>query len=139
MWVGGLWVTGFSANSIFSVVVDRSLAGDIAGRLFTTISYIGIASAIYLLAYCLYTHGHKVLKHWLWWLLVAMLALILVGQFGIQPRLAQLREIALPNEVMQSQYAKQFAAWHGVAGVLYLIECLLGLLLVVKIPSWSQP
>lgn len=120
------------------MIADRSLAGDIAGRLFTTISYIGMASAVYLLAFCVVTRGRAVLHHWLWWLIIAMLVLILVGQFGIQPWLAQIREMALPSEVMQSPYGKQFAAWHGVAGVLYLLECLLGMLLVIKMPSWSQ-
>lgn len=137
LWVGGLWITGISANSIFQVVVDRSLAGDIAGHLFTTISYIGIASALYLLAYCLIKKGRTVYKHWLWWLIVVMLLLIVVGQFAIQPWLAHLREMALPSDVMQSQYASQFAAWHAVAGALYLLECLLGLLLVMKLPSWQ--
>lgn len=138
LWVGGLWITGLSANSLFKVVADRSMAGDIAGHLFTTISYIGIASALYLLTYCLVTIGRIALRRWLWWLIVAMLVLILLGQFVIQPWLAHLRQIAMPSEVMQSQYASQFAAWHGVAGVLYLLECVFGLLLVIKLPSWHQ-
>lgn len=126
-------MTGVSANSIFKLVTDRSLAGNIAGQLFTTMSYIGMVSAAYLLTYLVYLRGKQALKHALSWLVVLMAILILLGQFGIQPWLAQLRTLALPNEVMQSDYARQFAAWHGVAGVLYLIECLLGLLLILKI------
>lgn len=133
LWVGGLWVTGVSANSIFKLVANRTLAGNIAGQLFTTISYIGMVSAAYLVTYLLFMHGKQAFKHALFWIVVMMLMLILFGQFGIQPWLAQLRTLALPSEVMQSDYARQFAAWHGVAGVLYLVECLLGLLLVWKI------
>lgn len=92
-----------------------------------------MVSAAYLLTYLVYLRGKQALKHALSWLVVLMAILILLGQFGIQPWLAQLRTLALPNEVMQSDYARQFAAWHGVAGVLYLIECLLGLLLILKI------
>ena len=37
----------------------------------------------------------------------------------------------MPHEVMQSVLRDRFATWHGVASVLYLIECVLGLALVV--------
>lgn len=97
-----------------------------------------MVSAAYLLTYLVYLHGKQALKHSLSWLVVLMAILILLGQFGIQPWLAQLRTLALPNEVMQSDYARQFAAWHGVAGVLYLIECLLGLLLILKIADLKR-
>jgi hypothetical protein len=33
--------------------------------------------------------------------------------------------------VMQSLFRDRFAAWHGVASVLYLIQCALGLAVVV--------
>jgi len=66
------------------------------------------------------------------WLVLAMLLLVVIGQFVIQPLLAQLKLDALPAAVMDSAYADQFAAWHGVAGGVYLIECLLGAALVLK-------
>jgi hypothetical protein len=34
--------------------------------------------------------------------------------------------------VMQSTHASQFATWHGVSGAVYLIECLLGVALVIN-------
>jgi hypothetical protein len=33
---------------------------------------------------------------------------------------------------MQSLFRDRFAAWHGVSSVLYLIECVLGLSVVVQ-------
>jgi len=74
--------------------------------------------------------GAAVLKHGRFWILLTMLALILVGQFGVQPVLAAIKDQALPAEVMESVFRDRFATWHGVASVLYLIECLLGVLLV---------
>jgi hypothetical protein len=62
-----------------------------------------------------------------------MLALVLVGEFGVQPVLAAIKSQALPAEVMESVFRDRFATWHGIASVLYLLECLLGVLLV-----WMQ-
>ena len=62
-----------------------------------------------------------------------MLLLILAGHFGIQPILAQLKTDALPNDVMQSVFASRFKTWHGVASVAYLVQCLLGFVVVLKV------
>ncbi len=131
-WVGGLWMTGLTASILFDVVADRTLAGNIAGHLFSTISAIGLICGAILLIKRYVQFQSAVLKQAYWWIVIAMLLLVLVGQFGIQPLLAQLKTDALPDAVMNSQYASQFAAWHGVAGAVYLIECLLGVALVLK-------
>ena len=59
-----------------------------------------------------------------------MLALTLAGEFGVQPILASLKDQALPASVMESVFRDRFAAWHGVASVLYLIQSVLGMVLV---------
>jgi hypothetical protein len=56
----------------------------------------------------------------------------LAGHFGIQPLLAQLKTAAMPNDVMHSVFASRFSTWHGVASVAYVVECLLGLVLVLR-------
>ena len=55
---------------------------------------------------------------------------MVIGEFGVQPLLAAIKNQALPAEVMESVFRDRFATWHGIASVLYLIECLLGVLLV---------
>ena len=101
LWIGGMWTVGLLvAPTLFYSMGDRVVAGSIAG------------------------------KHGRFWILLTMLALILVGQFGVQPVLAAIKDQALPVEVMESVFRDRFATWHGVASVLYLIECLLGVLLV---------
>ena len=62
-----------------------------------------------------------------------MLVLVIAGHFGIQRLLAQLKSNAFPNDVMHSVFASRFKAWHGVASIAYLMECLLGIGLVLKI------
>lgn len=132
LWVGGLWMTGITASFLFDTISDRSLAGSVAGQLFTTISYIGLACGIALLIERFIQYQSASIKQSYCWVVVAMLLLILVGQFGIQPLLAQIKVNALPMDVMNSEYAGSFAAWHGVAGVVYLVECLFGVALVLK-------
>ena len=133
LWVGALWMTGVSAYTLFQALDDKQLAGSLAGKLFTIVSYIGMASAFYLLIQRLLEFGTGALKQSYFWAAFVMLLLVLAGHFGIQPLLAQLKTDALPNDVMHSVFASRFSAWHGVASVAYLVECLLGFVLVLKV------
>jgi hypothetical protein len=132
LWVGALWMTAITASVLFQIITDRQLAGLVAGKLFTIVSYIGIASGLWLLVQRLASDGFSAFKQSLFWVLLVMWILILVGEFGIQPLLAQLKASALPNDVMQSVFASRFKTWHGVASIAYMVECLLGLWLVIK-------
>ena len=131
LWIGGMWTVGLLvAPTLFYSMNDRVAAGSIAGRLFTLVAYIGIGCAVYLLLFRVVRFGAAGLKQGRFWIVMAMLVLILIGQFGVQPVLAAIKDQALPAEVMESVFRDRFATWHGVASVLYLIECLLGVLLV---------
>jgi len=133
LWVGALWATGLSAYVLFDTLQDKQLAGSLAGKLFTIVSYIGMASAFYLLIQRLLESGTGAMKQSYFWAVLGMLLLVLAGHFGIQPLLAQLKTNALPDDVMHSVFASRFSAWHGVASVAYLVECLLGFVLVLKV------
>jgi len=131
LWIGGMWTVGLLvAPTLFYSMNDRVAAGSIAGRLFTLVAYTGIGCAVYLLLFRVVRFGAAGLKQGRFWIVMAMLMLILIGQFGVQPVLAAIKDQALPAEVMESVFRDRFATWHGVASVLYLIECLLGVLLV---------
>ena len=130
-WIGSLWMTGLSANILFKTIEDRQLAGQVAGHLFTAVSYIGLVSGGLLLIQLILEKGASSFKQYDVWIIIVMVILILVGFFGIQSHLAQLKANAFPQNVMQSQYAAEFSAWHGVSGVVYFVECLLGGVLVV--------
>ncbi len=132
LWVGGLWSIGYLvAPTLFHALGnDRQLAGQLAGRLFELIGWVGLACAAYLLAFLLVRLRGAAWRRWDFWLLLLMLLLTVVGLFGVQPLLAQLKADALPREVMASVLRDRFAAWHGVSSILYLLQSLLGLLLV---------
>jgi len=114
-------------------VQDKQLAGQLAGKLFTIVSYIGLISGTYLLLDRLIGFGLGAFKQSIFWIIFLMLVLVLAGHFGIQPLLAHLKSSAYPADVMQSVFASRFKTWHGVASIAYLLECLLGFGLVLKI------
>jgi len=134
-WVGSLWAIGLiAAPTLFHHLPDRVLAGSIAGRLFTYVAVVGLACGVYLLLFRLVRFGGHAFRQGFFWIVLLMLLLTVAGQFGVQPIMAGLKQQALPREVMESMFRDRFATWHGVASVLYLIESVLGVVLV-----WLQP
>jgi hypothetical protein len=132
LWVGGMWMLGYVVVPVlFKALPDRMLAGRIAGELFTLLAYIGIASALYLLLFQLQQSGRAALRRSSFRITAAMLLLVLIGQFVLQPVLADLKLQAQPLDVMNSAFAAQFKTWHAVSGVIYLIQSLLGIALVL--------
>jgi hypothetical protein len=121
LWIGGLWVVGLVvAPLLFAELDDRAVAGTVAGSLFAVTSYIGLGCGGVLLA----------LNGWRYRapnrraaLLLAMLVLIGVGQFLLAPLIADLRLQGLTDSA-------RFGRLHGLAGMVFLVNCVLGLVLV---------
>jgi len=133
LWVGGLWAVGYlAAPTLFSNLDDRMLAGMLAGKMFSYIAWVGLACGGWLLLFRLSRLGGTALKQGFFWIVLVMLLLTLAQQFGIQPIMQQLKDQAMPKDVMASLFRDRFAAWHGIASVVYLIESLLGLALIAK-------
>ena len=132
LWVGALWSIGAVAYVLFQTLPDSQLAGQLAGKFFTYVSYLGLFSAFYLLIHRLMGHGTHALKQSYFWAVFIMLLLVLAGHFGIQPVLAQLKADAFPADVMQTVFASRFKTWHGIASVAYVLQCLLGFIVVLK-------
>lgn len=135
IWVGGLWAIGYMVAPVLfkSLAGDKQLAGMLAGNLFSVIAYVGIACALYLLALRLLRHGQAAFRHSVFWVIISMLLLTLIMQFGLQPVMASIKAQALPLEVMQSAFSSQFKMLHGLSSLLYLAQSLLGIMLVLKI------
>jgi hypothetical protein len=132
LWVGGLWVIGYLAvPTLFYSQPDRQLAGVLAGKMFETLGYVGILCGLYLLFHRWTEVGKQVSRDVSAWLVIAMLSITLLIQFYIQPLMVEIKLQALPMEMMQSALAGQFRMWHGISSVLYLIESLLGAVLVI--------
>jgi hypothetical protein len=134
IWVGGIWAIGYIATPVlFQSVSDKALAGMVAGKMFATMAYVGICCALYLLIFIGSKAGKGVLRQSVFWIVVLMLAITLLGQFGIQPLLAELKMLALPQYVMDSTYADRFKFWHGVSSITFLLQSLLGVAMLLKL------
>ena len=121
------------APTLFHYVAGSALAGSIAGQsVYLHRDLLGLGCGAYLLLFRLARFGAQALRP----------ALLLVGaadagscdrrrSSACSRSWPACKQQALPHEVMESVFRDRFATWHGVASVLYLIECALGLGLVV--------
>lgn len=128
LWVGGLWTVGYLAVPIlFATLDDRMLAGMLAGKMFTAMSFIGLGAGTALLLMAL-SASARPLSQWRVRLLLLMLVLVAVGEFVLQPMMAGLKAGGL---LEGSEAASRFAMLHGVASILYLLNSLSGLALLI--------
>ncbi len=128
LWVGGLWVTGYLVvPTLFATLDDRQLAGLLAGRIFQTMNYVGLGVGTYLVISVLVSTGEQKLKEWRVWVLLVMLFFIMAAAFIIQP---MMQELKIQGIAEGSAQASQFGRLHGVSSILFLINSVLGLLLV---------
>ena len=126
IWVGGMWAIGYIVVPVLFQMLEKPIAGNVAGQLFTIVSYLGIFSAIALIINIFVQQGFSK-AHWQLWTLVAMLLIILVGQFVFQPMMAELKAAGLTEA-----NRPEFGRLHGIASVLFLINSLAGLALVIS-------
>ncbi|MCW9030539.1 MAG: DUF4149 domain-containing protein, partial [Gammaproteobacteria bacterium] len=80
IWVGGMWAIGYIVTPVLFQMLEKSIAGNVAGQLFTIMSYVGIFSAIALIAAIVIQYGFN-RRHWQLWTLVGMLVVIVIVQF----------------------------------------------------------
>lgn len=127
LWVGGMWVVGYLVAPTLFSMLEKSIAGNVAGQLFTLLSYLGLFCGSLLIIGLASRVGAQVTQHWMLWVLLAMLVIILISQFVLQPMMAELKATGL-TDLNRSEFGKL----HGVTSVLFLINSLLGLSLVIS-------
>jgi len=129
LWLGSMWSIGYIVvPTLFSILDDRALAGQLAGRLFTIGSYLGLFCGLAILLAQLYHRAANWWRSWRIGVLLAMLLLIVIGEFVLQPMMAQLKLLGLGTD---SAAAAQFARLHGVASLLFMANSLLGLVILI--------
>lgn len=133
LWAGSVWAVSYLAAPSAFAVLDSTGAGNVVAVMLTRSAWLALALAVLL---ALLTARAADLdarrRRWLYGLVGGMLACSLVVYLGLQPMMAAIREAAGPAGVRASPQWGTFAALHGVSQVLYLIESILGAVLVVK-------
>jgi hypothetical protein len=122
-WIGALWtICGIVAPTLFTILDDRHLAGQIAGTFFGMVAWAGVVSGILLLATRVL--GGRVRDPWLvvWTAVAALLPLA---------------SILLLTPVMDAARASgdmaRFGTLHGVSAVLFGGACLAGIGVVLRL------
>jgi hypothetical protein len=137
-WVGALWTVGFVvAPVLFSSLSDRALAGTIAGSLFHVVAWLSIFCAAALLALlwqAARSENPRPPKA-LFYLTAGMVVCTLVGYFGLQPHMAELRIVlhSVADNALLVDAKKQFGMLHGISTVIYIVQSVLGAALILKI------
>jgi hypothetical protein len=132
LWAGSLWVAGYLvAPILFDMLDSRALAGGIAGRLFSLVSWIGLFSGVVLVALWGVHAGRAWLLSWRAGVVYAMLVAAVIGEFGILPMMQELRQTAGGEFVLASPLHQRFSNLHRVSSALFMFTSLSGLILVL--------
>jgi hypothetical protein len=133
LWAGSVWAVSYLAAPSAFAVLDSTRAGDVVGVMLTRSAWLAIAVAVLLallVARAPDLDGRR--RRWLLGLIAGMLVCSLVVYLGLQPAMAAIRAAAGPAGVRASPQFGTFMALHGVSQVLYLLESILGAILVIK-------
>ncbi len=127
LWVGAAWMTGAVVAPVaFQVLANqRALAGTLAGRLFTIVSYAGLVVTALLLISLLLRRGRGVFRTLRFYLVAGMGTLLAVNQFVLHPMIAAAR--ARPGGASQ----ESFAILHQAASIGYVTACIIGFALLI--------
>ena len=133
LWAGSIWAVSYLAAPSAFAVLDSTRAGNVVGTMLTRLAWLSIALGVLvaLLAWRSPDLDAR-RRRWLYWVAGAMLACSLAVYLGLQPLMAAIRDSAGPAGVRASPQWGTFAALHGVSQLLYLVESVLGAVLVVK-------
>jgi hypothetical protein len=133
LWAGSVWAVSYLAAPSAFAVLDSTQAGNVVAMKLTRSAWLAIALAVLLgLLVARATDLDPRRKRWLYGVIVGILACSLVVYLGLQPMMAAIRAAAGPAGVRASPQWGTFAALHGASQVLYLVETILGAMLVVK-------
>ncbi len=133
LWAGTLWALGYIAAPAVFAAVPSTVAGDVVAVLLYRLGWVSLGCAVPMLALVRFSSDLDARRRRSLNLLVlAMLACALVMWAGLQPAMAQLRELAGAGGVRASPYWTQFVVMHGVSQLFHVIESLLAAVLVLK-------
>ncbi len=127
LWVGGMWFAGYVVAPVLFQLLDKSTAGNVAGQVFSVTSYLGLFCGLFLLLSLLFGPAEDHSGRFRLWVIIVMLSVIIIGQFVLAPMMVEIKQAGINAG---TENATSFARLHGVSSVLYLVNSVLGLVLV---------
>lgn len=132
VWVGALWTVGYLAAPVLFASLPRLVAGEVAGKLFFIVGWIGIAAGIFLLAYVYRTQAAGRERRLRLLLLLVLWLLAAAQLFWLQPVIVGIKSQLPPLPPDVTSLGPEFAFWHAFSSALYLLQSLAGLILVLQ-------
>jgi NAD/NADP transhydrogenase beta subunit len=138
LWVGSQLSIGYMAAPVLFAMLERSAAGAVAAQLFRIEGMLGVACALVMLLIAnRHVRGSFADYKRVRWIVAAMLLCVAIGYFALQPfmnsMLVAAREAGMA--LADSPYAKHFGILHAVSTVFYVVESVLGLMLIWRLPG----
>jgi len=132
-WVGSLWTVGYVvAPLLFATLTDRAQAGTLAGLFFKAEAWISLICGALLLA-IIWTQKEHPTRTVQIKLVTSKILCTVIGYFGLQPYMAELRAIAAQSGgIMDDAIRSRFGMLHGAASAIYLIQSLIAVALILK-------
>jgi hypothetical protein len=137
VWIGGvIFFAAVVTRTAFSVLPTHHLAGNVVNRSLTSLHWMGLVSGfVFLMSSLLYSRLHQGSTNPFAWrhiLICVMLALTLISQFGVSPRMSTLRaSMGDMDTLSASDPARvEFNSLHGWSTCLESGVLLLGLVVV---------
>ncbi|MBN3831775.1 DUF4149 domain-containing protein [Burkholderia sp. Ac-20344] len=138
VWVGSLLTIGYAVAPVLFKTLERMTAGSVAAQLFRIEAILGVVCGVLLLVLSnqQVRRGSSEYRR-VRWIVAAMVVCVLVGYFALQPFMNALRVAAMDagTDIANSPYASRFGMLHGVSSVFYLVESVLGLMLIWRLPA----
>ncbi|MCA7976742.1 DUF4149 domain-containing protein [Burkholderia cepacia] len=138
VWVGSLLTIGYAVAPVLFKTLERMTAGSVAAQLFRIEAILGVVCGVLLLSLSnqQVRRGSSEYRR-VRWVVAAMVVCVLVGYFALQPFMNALRVAAMDagTDIANSPYASRFGMLHGVSSVFYLVESVLGLMLIWRLPA----
>ena len=133
LWAGALWALGYIAAPAVFAAVPSTVAGDVVAQLLNRLGWVSVGCGVLMFVLVRFSDDLDAgRRRSLNLLVLAMLACALAMWAGLQPAMAQLRELAGPAGVRALPYWTQFALMHGVSQLFHVIESVLAAVLVLK-------
>ncbi len=122
LWVGSLWTVGYvAAPTLFAVLDDRRLAGEIAGQLFFAETWLSLICATLIVLPEFTGDNRRTIFRLDNILVMICVAFVAGAEWGVRPLMDASR-------LADGSSGTGFAMWHGVAAGMYLWASLCGLL-----------
>lgn len=135
-WAGALWSIGLLAlPAVQARVADAAVAAAIDARLLLYVALIGLGCGVFLLLLRLARFGAGAFRHGFFWVVVLLLILTALTQFGQHALLELARGQAAVRDVLEALFRDRSAIWAGVPSLAYSVQCGLAVALVLLQPG----